>query len=340
MKLLVVGVGSIGRRHAANLRALDAGPVSVTDSDGGRLAHVARELDVRAVPDLAAGLEAGPDGVIVCTPTHRHLGVARAAVEAGAHVFVEKPLAPSLDGVDRLAEAAARHGRHVYVGCNMRFHPGIATVRTALAGGAVGRARSYYARFIHALSNRRPPGQDYRDTYSARRAEGGGVILDGVHELDYLRWLEGEVAGVDAWAARVSDLEMDVEDTAIVMLQFVCGAIGQVLLDFVSPVKLRGCEVIGDTAVVRWMSEGKVPERVRVTRETPGGKPEILFEADAYDSNAMYVEEMRHFVNAVDGAATPLADIGDGTRALDLALRALALAESRGATLTRGVESR
>jgi len=340
VKTLVVGVGSIGRRHAANLRALDAGPVSLTDVDAARAAQVARELDVRAVPSLAAGLDARPDAVIVCTPTHRHLDVARAAVAAGAHVFLEKPVAPSLDGVDELADAARRARRRVYVACNMRFHPGIAAISTALRAGAVGRARGYYARFIHSLPNRRPPGQHYRDTYSAHRSQGGGVILDGVHELDYLRWLEGEVASIDAWAARVSGLDMDVEDTAAVMLDFTSGAVGHILLDFVSPVKLRGCEVIGETGVLRWASEGKVPEHVRVTCERPGAKPDVLHETDAYDGNDMYVEEMRHFLNAVGGAATPLADLGDGARALDLALRALAAADARAATLTHRMESR
>ena len=340
MKFLVIGVGSIGRRHAANLRALGAGTVTVTDADVARLEHVARALGVQAIPHLDAALGTGPDGVVVCTPTHLHLGMARAAVEAGAHVLVEKPLAPSLDGVERLAEAARRHGRRLYVGCNMRFHPGVATLRHGLTAGVVGRARSYYARFSHSLPNRRPAGQDYRETYSARRAEGGGVILDGVHELDYLRWLGGEVAGVDAWAAHVSDLEMDVEDTAMVMLEFVNGAIGHVLLDFVSPAKLRGCEVMGETAVMRWSSVGKAPEHVQVSRDVPGRPPEMLFEADAYDSNDMYVDELRHFVDAVGGATTPLADLGDGTRALALALSARAAAEARETSLTRGMESR
>jgi predicted dehydrogenase len=340
VKFLVIGAGSIGRRHAANLRRLAAGSVTVTDSDVARLEHVARELGVQAVPRLDAALDAGPDGVLVCTPTHLHLGMARAAVEAGAHVLVEKPLAPSLDGVERLAEAAHRHGRRLYVGCNMRFHPGVATLRRGLTAGVVGRARSYYARFSHSLPNRRPAGQDYRESYSARRAEGGGVIVDGVHEFDYLRWLGGEVASVDAWAAHVSDLEMDVEDTAMVMLEFVSGAIGHVLLDFVSPAKLRGCEVIGETAVMRWSSVGKAPEHVRVSREQPGRPPEILFETDNYDSNDMYVEELRHFVDAVGGATPPLAGVADGTRALALALSARAAAEGRDSSLTRGMESR
>jgi len=340
MKFLVVGVGSIGRRHASNLRALQVGSVSVTDCDRARLDDVARELEVRAVPHLDAGLDAGPDVVVVCTPTRLHVEMARAAVDAGAHVLVEKPVATTLDGVEGLAEAAERRGRRIFVGCNMRFHPGVTTLRRAVAAGAVGRARAYYARFSHWLPNQRPPGQDYRETCSARRAEGGGVILDGVHEFDYLRWLGGEVAGVEAWAARVTDLDIDVEDTAMVVLEFMDGGIGRVLLDFVSPVKLRGCEVLGETAIVRWSSVGKVPERVSVVRDVPGRASEVLFQADAYDGNDMYVEELQHFVDAIGGATPPLADLGDGARALELALRARAVAESRGAGLVRGLESR
>src|SRR6185369_13479350 len=123
----------------------------------------------------------------------------------------------------------------------------------------------FRARFSHYLPNWRP-GTDYRTSYSARRAHGGGIVLEGVHEIDYVRWMAGEVASVSAWAGRLSGLDIDSEDCALITLHCKSGAVAQIHLDYLSPLKLRGCEVVGEDAVLRWASEGKAPERVRVTR--------------------------------------------------------------------------
>src|SRR5207249_1712700 len=117
------GVGSIGRRHAGNLLRLDAGDVAVCDSDAAAVAAATASLGVKGYAVLADALAAGPEAVLVCTPTHRHLDVALAAVEAGAHVFIEKPVTLTLDGVPALEAAARARGRVVRVACNMRFHP-------------------------------------------------------------------------------------------------------------------------------------------------------------------------------------------------------------------------
>jgi predicted dehydrogenase len=325
MRLLVAGAGSIGRRHTENLLRLDAGDVAVFDPDARVVGAVTTALGVKGYATLADALDAGPEAVLVCTPTHRHLEVARAALEAGAHVFIEKPVALSLEGVAELGTTARERGRVVAVGCNMRFHPGVAALRTALAAGVVGRAVCVRARFSHFLPSWRP-GKDYRETYSARRAEGGGILLEGVHEIDYVRWLGGEVATIGAWAARLSTLEIDAEDCATVQLRLAGGAAGLIHLDALSPVKRRGCEIIGETGVLRWTSEGKAPEVVTVTRETVETRETIL-RLDAYDGNAMYLEELRCFLAATRGAATPLAGLDDGRRVLEIALRARAIAE-------------
>jgi predicted dehydrogenase len=326
MRILVAGVGSIGRRHAENLVRLEAGDIAVFDPDPAAVGAVTAALGVKGHVTLAEALDAAPEAVLVCTPTHRHLDVARAAVEAGAHVFIEKPVALSPDGVAELAAVAHERGRVAAVGCNMRFHPGVTTLRQELEAGVVGRAVCLRARFSHYLPNWRP-GKDYRDTYSARRAEGGGILLEGVHEIDYVRWLGGEVDAIDAWAARLSSLEIDAEDCATLQLRLSSGAAGLIHLDALSPVKRRGCEVIGERGVLRWTSDGKAPEVVTVTRDTAAGRETVL-RIDAYDGNAMYVEELRWFLAAVRGEATPLARLDDGLRVLEIALRARAIAEA------------
>jgi predicted dehydrogenase len=327
MKFLVVGAGSIGRRHAQNLMTLDAGDVAVCDTDADAVAAATSTLGVKGYGALAEALAAGPDAVIVSTPTHRHLEVACAALEANAHVLVEKPVALSSDSVLALAELAAARERTARVACNMRFHPGVSALRAALESGAAGRVRVIRAWFSHYLPNWRPY-RDYRQTYSARRAEGGGILLEGVHEIDYVRWLGGEIEAIDAWAARLSALEIDAEDTASLRLRLAGGVAGLVDLDALGVVKRRGAEIVGDEAVLRWTSDGKAPEIVTVTRETARVR-EVLLEIDSYDGNLMYLEQLRAFLAVTRGEAAPLATVQDATRALEVALQARAIAESR-----------
>jgi predicted dehydrogenase len=321
VKLLVVGLGSIGRRHIRNLAALRAGDIYGCDPDETARTIARAESGAETLPELARALERRPDAVLVCTPTHLHLDTARAALAAGAHLFIEKPIAAALDGVSGLAAEARARRRVVLAACNMRFHPGVAGLHRALEAGTPRRPLYFRARFSHYLPNWRPD-VDYRRTYSARRSEGGGILLEGVHELDYLGWLGGDVAVTSAVAGRMGDLDIESEDYAVIALQFKSGAAGQVHLDYLSPYKLRGCEVVGVDAVLRWTSEGKTPERVRVTRAVGASAEEILFESPAYDGNEMYLAEMRHFLACVEGRETPRLDAEGAARVLELALAA------------------
>jgi predicted dehydrogenase len=327
VRVLVVGVGSIGRRHATNLVRLGAGAVAVCDRDGTAVAAVTATLGVKGHTDLRDALAEDPHAVLVCTPTDQHVDVAHAALDAGAHVFIEKPLGLDLSGVVALGAAARARDRLVKVACNMRFHPGVATLRAALAEGMIGRPLLFRASFSHYLPNWRPD-RDYRATYSARRAEGGGMLLEGVHEIDYVRWLGGEITAVTAWAARLGGLDIDAEDCASVQLMLAGGAAGVIELDCLGATKRRGCEIIGSRGVLRWTSEGKAPEVVTVRLETSQER-RVLAQMDGYDGNAMYVEELEWFLRAIRGEATPLATLEDGARVLELALRARAIAEAR-----------
>ena len=321
MKLLVVGLGSIGRRHLRNLTAMGVGDVWGCDPDGQARDAARAECGAATFDDLDRALDRRPDAVLVCTPTHRHLAVARAALAAGAHLFVEKPIAATAEGVSALASDARARDRVVLVACNMRFHPGVVALHAALAAGVPRRPLYFRARFSHYLPNWRP-GVDYRSTYSARRAEGGGILLEGVHELDYLGWLGGDIAVTAAVMGHVSDLDIESEDYALITLQFKSGAAGQVHLDYLSPRKLRGCEIVGVDGARRWTSEGKAPEHVRVTRATGADADEVLYESLAYDGNEMYLAEVRHFLACLDGRETPLLDADGAARVLDLALAA------------------
>jgi predicted dehydrogenase len=231
VKALFAGLGSIGQRHLRNLRAL-RGDVEVLAYRTRRLQTVVtdqlavapgadpeREYGVRVFHELEAAVAERPDVVFVCNPSALHLAVALPAVEAGVHLFLEKPVSHTLDGVADLVAAVEARGVVAAVGCQLRFHPCLRRLRDLLAGGAVGRvvaARVQVGEYLPGWH----PYEDYRTGYAARRDLGGGVVLTLVHELDYVYWLFGLPRRLWAVGGQLSRLELDVEDTASVLLEY------------------------------------------------------------------------------------------------------------------------
>lgn len=311
MRVLIVGAGSSGRRHAAHAAALS--DVGVLDVDPARSRAVAEQWGGDVFDDLNSALAWSPHAAVVATPQAQHVSVAGTLVEAGVPVLVEKPLAHRLDEAEVLLRRATERGVPVFVVCNMRFHPGVDALRRSLS--AVGRPLFARAHFGHWLPNMRP-GVDYRTLYCAQAAEGGGVVLDGIHEIDYLSWLFGSVSSCDAQTARLSDLDVDTEDYAAMRFMHAGGVRCEVHLDYLQRCKRRGCEVVGTEGTLVWESEGKAPERcrVRLYRGEPGAW-ETLLETEAVDTEAPYRSMMARFVAAILGESAD-DDLLDGPTAL------------------------
>jgi predicted dehydrogenase len=153
---------------------------------------------------------------------------------------------------------------------------------------------------------------------SASRDQGGGVLLELSHELDYARWLVGEPSSVFSLAARVSDLEIDVEDLAEVTIRFRDGAVGHVHLDMVQRSATRGCRVIGTDGTLAWSAHDH-----RVSwYQARSGDWQDLHPPTTVDRNQMYLDELSHFLDCAGGHSAPRVTGTDGKRALELALAA------------------
>lgn len=336
MKVLVVGCGSIGWRHAANAAALAT--TGVFDANAQAAAECANAVGARAFDHLDEAFAWKPHAVVVATPHRSHLAIASRAVDAGADVLIEKPLSHSLSGVDELIASTRRSGRRAYGVCNMRFHPGPATLRRALPRvGKVLFARAHVGNYLPSMR----PGRDYRELYAARRSEGGGVVLDAVHEIDYLTWLFGRVASVSCRAAKLSDLDLDVEDHALIAMTHASGPESSAELDYLRPRKSRGCEIIGTDGVLVWHSDGKDPERCEVRYIAAGGADwETLVDISAVDGAEPYRALMRAFLGAVESCGEgDLAPLSEAAAVLATALAALRSANADGAAQALAAES-
>jgi predicted dehydrogenase len=318
-RLVVAGSGSIGRRHIGNLQRLDAADLVVYRT--GRRDPHAPAVDGPEAFDLDRLLAGEPTAVLVCNPSALHVPVALAAARAGVHLFVEKPLSHSRDGIDALRAEVGRKGLVALVGFQYRFHPGLRRARQWLFDGAIGdpvTARVHWGEYLPDWH----PGEDWRRSYAAREDLGGGAIRTLCHPFDYLRWLLGEVESVFAETA-AGPLGLDVDEAAHVGLRFATGAIATVSLDYHHRPRTHALEVVGTRGRIRWSDDDGSAylydaARGRLTPFVPQG----------FARNDMFLDEMCHFLACLDGLERPACTLEDGVAALEVALAALESARS------------
>jgi predicted dehydrogenase len=314
MRILIAGLGSIGLRHLGNLRSLvpDA-YIGVWRQATPAGDDVPEGVD-EVVYDLESALAQKPDIALVTGPATAHIATGRALAERGIHLYIEKPLAHSLEGVDDLLALCRRNSAILMVGYNYRFNASLCAAREMVIAGRIGRVLGVRAEVGQYLPEWRP-GQDYRDSVSARADLGGGVVLELSHEFDYIRWLVGEITAVNARLGKVSDLEIDVEDLAEVVLEFRDGAIGNIHLDMVQRIPVRTCRIIGSEGTLVWDGlAGEVKcylSKSGTWSDASGGKGA---------RNDMYLEALRHFLYCVEYGKTPESTGEDGRSALAIAL--------------------
>jgi predicted dehydrogenase len=320
-RLLIVGCGSIGKRHTRNLLDLGVKDLVAFDVRPERLKEVST-LGVETVNRLELAWEYHPDAVIVAVPTSLHTTVALEAAFRRCQFFVEKPLSNCLDSVDRLLSVVQGSALITLVGCNMRFHPGLVTIKNLLQEGAVGRVLAARVEAGQYLPDWHP-WEDYRQSYSACSRLGGGVILDAIHEIDYIHWLLGDVVSAACLAGKLSQLEIDTEDLAAMLLRFESGAIGEVHLDYVQRAYSRTCQLIGEEGTIHWdYAAGEVRWYSAHTKQW-----QVFSDPPHWNSNQMYVDEMKHFLNCLAGTERPMVDVFGAARVLQIALAAKASAQ-------------
>lgn len=323
-RFVVCGLGSIGRRHLRNLRTL------VPDAQ----IAVWRQhtpIGTDAVPppgadtyvhSLEEALAFCPDAALIAGPAPSHVPTAIAFAREGIHLFLEKPLSTSLDGIDELLATCAQRRVTLLVAYCMRFLHALQTMRRMIGDGDIGRPLSALVEAGQYLPDWRHP-TDYRTGVTAQAKLGGGALLELSHEIDYARWLFGEVEEVTAHVDRVSDLEIDVEDVAKIILKMrgldgKPGPLVSLHLDLLQRQANLACRVIGTQAT---LEADLMLGTVRIARaEEPGWTP-VACEVEK-DGNAVYLRQFTHFLDCCRGRATPFITGCDGRRVLEIVIAA------------------
>jgi predicted dehydrogenase len=332
LKVLFCGLGSIGQRHLRNTlavlgedveilayRSRNQSPVlnpNMTTRPGATLEAT---YNIRSFSSLDDALAEKPEAVFVTNPNTLHLPVALGAARAGCHLFIEKPIAESLDGVNELIDVVKSRKLVAFVAYQFRFHPGLKLVKSMIDNGRLGQlvgAHIVNGEYLPAWH----PYEDYRETHPARRELGGGCLRIQTHEIDYALWLFGMPRRIFAMGGHLSRLEIDVEDSVSMLLQ--CSQEDRLYpvhihLDYLQKPPQRVCEVIGDLGKVRYDYYANEV----VFHETATGATET-HRLNGFDRNQMFIDELNHFLACIRGEETSIVDLAEGVRGMKISLAA------------------
>jgi predicted dehydrogenase len=319
MKVAVIGVGSMGRNHARVYSELaEAELVAVSDANGKQAGAIAEKFGVRAYADYREMLEKEkPDAVSVAVPTVLHEEVGMVALEAGAHVLMEKPIAATVEEGQRLIAKAKIVGRQLMVGHIVRFNPAIQALKQKLAAGELGRIFQVFCR-------RAGP-------FPSRILDVGVVVDLAPHDVDLMRFLT-EADPVRVYAETEQRLHTNHEDLLWGVLRFADGITGSLEINWLTPTKVRETLVLGERGMFRvddltqdlYFFENELAKNVQWTAlETLKGVSEGSMIRYAIPRFEPLKAELQAFLKAVQNG-TPVPVSGeDGLAALRISMALL-----------------
>jgi predicted dehydrogenase len=292
---LVVGSGSIAKRHIKNLHEQFPDVNVICVSSSGRMLNTTEVGASEVVADLATAIKRKPDLAIVASPAPFHLSNAEELLASYVPVLVEKPLCDSLSELKRFD--LSRHNGVIGIAYNLRFMPAAKKVKKLLDDSAIGSISTAFAEVGQYLPDWRPD-SDYRKGVSARKELGGGALLELSHELDYLTWFFGPFSRALGVIRNTRQLDIDVEDNVDALLEQEQGVMVHVHLDYNQRQPCRRFKAVGELGTIVW---DLIANEVTVLH--PGGSIEQIYTEPDYDRNQMYIDQMDAFINYIDGSA-------------------------------------
>ena len=310
---LVIGSGSIAKRHIGNIKKLFVSArVGCVSASGRALSADDVGDDTVIYSSMDEALDDNPLFGIVASPAPLHAAYAAQLLSRKIPVLIEKPLSDSLQRYTVYRDVLAAHKDRIEIAYNLRFMSSALKFKALLGACAVGEVRSVSVEVGQYLPDWRPS-SDYRKNVSAQRELGGGVLLELSHELDYLGWLLGGFETAYCVARNTGALEIDVEDTVDALLVRSDRLVVNVHMDFLQRAPVRACKVVGQQGTLVWdiLNNG-------IILHTGRDQSRVLFEDPDYDRNNMYLDQLRHFSQVAQGLAAPVIGLDDGLQTLCL----------------------
>lgn len=301
MKILICGLGSIGKRHAKNL--IEIGQKKIIFFRKRNLNFKDKDLEkIRTYNSLESALKEKPNITFICNNTSDHIDTAIKCALSGSHLFIEKPLSNSLFRLEVLEKIVIKKKLKVMIGYNMRFHPLIKKVKKIVDSKKLGEIYKVKSEWSEYLPNWHP-WENYKRSYAANKNMGGGCSLTLSHELDLLYWLFGEVKKVFN-VKTCNYLGINVDTASDFLIHFKNNIVGYVHLDFLQRPYVRNLEIIGTKKKLFF---DYYDNQITITNRS--GK---LFKIKiAFKKNEMYKSEIKYFLNCVKKNIKPSPSLND-----------------------------
>lgn len=313
MRILIIGGGSIGQRHLRNLLRLGIRGLGVVEMNAKKAKEIKGRYKVMAYGSLDTALKENWNMFFICTPPVFNIKIASKLIQKNVPIFIEKPISHTLKNVPDFMRKVKQKRLPVMVGYNLRFHPQLQEIKRMLKKKLLGKIWGVRTEIGQYLPDWHP-WEDYREGYSAQRVLGGGIALDAIHEIDYLRWLFGEITKVSAFAQKVSNLQIDTEDYVEAILWFRNGVVGQLHQDYLQRVASRGLKIIGEKGTLVWDIRNTELKYV-LTKDNKWRKKRLK----RFDYNKLYLDELKEFLDCVKNKKQPESGASNGYETLKIA---------------------
>lgn len=283
----VVGLGSIAKRHVKNLRTIHPLSKIYTVSSSG--VNNETLAGSNATVSLNELIKLKPTFILIASPATFHIKTAIEIVEANIPVLIEKPLADNyLSALDFVNICKSKDFRNIAVGYCLRFLPAAACVKNIIESEGLGKIYNVRSEVGEFLPYWRPT-KNYRNGVSANKNLGGGALLELSHELDYLLWLFGPLNLEHSALRKSGELDVNVEDTADLVLTSETGVHVTIHLDFIQKAPRRFCHIIAEKGRLEWDLIGNT------VNEYNSNETVTLYSDANYDKNEMYLDMIKEF---------------------------------------------
>ena len=331
-KVLITGLGSIGQRHARNIRTLygdsidiiayrsrKSSPIINPDMSVKLGQSIEDEYNITSFESLEDALVQKPHAVFITNPNSFHIPIALKAANMGCHLYIEKELSNNWTDVYKLSKIIKKKNLVTFVAYQRRYHPGYKKIYELIKSGALGNILSVQFNSGEYIKNWHPY-EDFRAMHAAVKELGGGSLLHQTHELNLLLWFFGLPKKLFATGGSLSYLNLEVEDSVDILLEFEKNSSkipASVHIDYLQWPPRRVCKVIGDRSYLDFDFF-----KNKLTLQSNDNADSEIFSYENTSRDSMFVSAIEEFFYCIEKGKSTSQDIDEGIRSMKISMAA------------------
>jgi predicted dehydrogenase len=306
LKILIIGLGSIGKRHAKNLLKLGYKNL-IFCSKQKKLDRISSFKTINVFNKLNLALEQNPDIALICNSTNIHCKTAIKGAKNNCNVFIEKPIGNKKKEIFSLQRIIKKKKLTNMVGYMMRFHPAVIKIKKIIEKKEIGKIYYAYSEWSEYLPNWHPD-ENYKKSYASQKI-GGGPSLTLSHDLDLLRWLFGPIKNTFEENIKSSHLHISSESSSDFLIKFKSGINALAHIDYLQKKPFRFLKIVGENGIINFNYYKNL-----LTLEKEGITKKYSYKK--FKRNQMFIDEIKYFINCVKKKETAFSSVEDSAKLL------------------------